>query len=136
MAYGSPFTAVLVPGGEISQDLAALSFFVFFLKQVWRLDLQLRSRQARLEQRYYEAREAADAAEAKWRRARDRLSEEDSGLLGGTAGSPPGRTEFEDLDREQGWGVGASEGVAERAESPWVGRKATWSEGEDEVTRP
>jgi hypothetical protein len=128
LKFGSPLVAVLAPSGQITEDLAALSFFIFFLRQVWRLDLQLRTRESQLEERYFRAREAAERAEARWKKAKERLEEEQR--IGGTS-SAGGEGDFDELDRLQGWGSGASRGVADRCKTAWRGRQAIWQEDDD-----
>jgi hypothetical protein len=92
--YGSPLFIEL-DVTQIVQGVGALAFLIFALKRIWGLDLEIMAHREEMRGRYLEAKERAEALQA-------RIEETKDGLLGE-------RTAPYDLaEHELDWGEGSA----------------------------
>ena len=120
--YGSPLEGILAISAELGGHLAAMAFLIYGVKRLWGIDLELKTHREELRKRYFEASEKAELARWKAEKAIGQ------GRRGEVALSRRARRELGRLDREQGWGKGASADVERMKEAPrnWIGDEAVW----------
>lgn len=118
--YGSPLVFLLGLPREIVEDAAAMSLLVFGLKQLWGVDLELRTHREDLRARLYEAQRRADHAKHRARAVRN--SQEGESDLRQTFAKEMKREEVEE------WGKSIAVELEDRRQRSrrWTGKDATW----------
>jgi hypothetical protein len=113
--FGSPLMVELGEIPEIAGSLAGLSFLIYALKQVWSLDLELRTHRKEARERFLEASQRVVALE-------ERLAQESPALHPDSV--------LEESEKRLAWGKHSAH-LPRNLKQLWKGRRAVFRIDED-----